>query len=327
MPFSVSVIITTYNRSELVQRAINSVLDQTRLPDEIIVVDDGSTDRTPEILAQYGDALRVIRQANAGRSGARNTGLRAATGDLIAFLDSDDYLLPESIARRVAAFERDPALGAVYTDVWLIEGNEKRDERLSMIYPVSHPSGMILAELAQRCFIVLSSVMFRRDIAAAHNITFDTNLDLAEDYDFWLRLAGHASFLYLDAPLTCVQIPDQAEFSVANWGLPTASHQNTPNSKLYEIMVMHRVLRMPAFHKLRRIERAKIYCAHGMKNMMVGHTGEARDLWSKAIRVAPGYPVGWALLGLSAFGRQVFTFTVLLRRRMVRLANRIKRNR
>ena len=150
--------------------------------------------------------------------------------------------MPESIARRVGAFERKPALGAVYTDVWLIDGEGKRDERFSTIYPVAYPSGMILAELAQRCFIVLSSVMFRREVAAAHAITFDTDLELAEDYDFWLRLAVHTPFLYLDTPLTCFQMPDRVDFSVANWGLPTLSYQNLPNEKQYEIAVLRRIL-------------------------------------------------------------------------------------
>ncbi|MBN1563671.1 MAG: glycosyltransferase [Anaerolineae bacterium] len=324
MPFSVSVIIPTYNRAELVQRAINSVLDQTHLPDEIIVVDDGSTDHTPDVLAGYGAALRVIQQPNAGRAGARNTGLLAAQGDLVAFLDSDDYLLPESVACRMAAFARDPALGAVYTDVWLIDSAGERNERFSTIYPVPYPSGMILAELAQRCFIVLSSVMFRHDVTLEHAITFDTNLELAEDYDFWLRLAVHTPFLYINTPLTCFQMPDRVEFTVKNWGLPTTSYQNHPNEKQHEITVQRRVLQTPSFQALSPLEQAKIYCAHGMKNMMVGNTNEARQLLRQAIRATPSYPVGWSLLALSLLGQRAFEFAVLLRRQVVRLTSKVK---
>ena len=81
---------------------------------------------------------------------------------------------------------------------------------------------------------------------------------------------------------------------------------------------------MTAFHELSRFERAKIYCAHGMKNMVAGNTAEARQLLMRAIRVAPAYPVSWGLFGLTAFGGRIFKFIILLRRRMVRLTNRIK---
>ncbi len=326
MSFSVSVIIPTYNRAELVQRAITSVLGQTHLPDEVIVIDDGSTDHTPEVLAQYGETLRVIRQANAGRSAARNAGLQAASGDLVAMLDSDDYLPPDSIACRVEAFERDPELGVVYTDVWLINTEGKRNDRFSVIYPVSYPSGMILGELAQRCFIVLSSVMFRREIAMKHQILFDESIYLAEDYDFWLRMAAVCQFQYIEKPLVYYRIPDKVKFTVANWGLPSESAYAEWNTmKQHEILVQQRVMATPAFHALTKLDRARIYCAHGMKNMVAGNRNEARQFLLNAIRISPGYPVGWGLLGLSVFGRRVFTFMVLLRRCVVRLVNKIKR--
>src|SRR5690242_12522755 len=89
---SVSVIIPTFNRAALVTQAIDSALSQTHAPDEIVVVDDGSTDATPELLAQYGPTIRVVRQENRGRSAARNAGIQNSRGDLILFLDSDDVL-------------------------------------------------------------------------------------------------------------------------------------------------------------------------------------------------------------------------------------------
>ena len=92
---SVSVIIPTYNRAAFIAAAINSVLDQTCPPDEIIVVDDGSTDDTSRVLSQFGPPVTVIRQQNARVSAARNTGLRAATSDAVIFLDSDDMMRSE----------------------------------------------------------------------------------------------------------------------------------------------------------------------------------------------------------------------------------------
>ena len=93
-PRGLTVVIPTYNRADLLGEAIDSVLTEKWPNLELLVVDDGSTDETPKLLAGYGDQLRVIRQENAGESAARNTGIRAATHQLVALLDSDDYWLP-----------------------------------------------------------------------------------------------------------------------------------------------------------------------------------------------------------------------------------------
>jgi glycosyltransferase involved in cell wall biosynthesis len=98
IPPTIAAIVPSYNRAHCVGYAIDSILAQTHPCDEIIVVDDGSTDNTPDVLAAYGDAIRVIRQENAGVSAARNAGIRAATSDWIAFLDSDDIWKPEKVA-------------------------------------------------------------------------------------------------------------------------------------------------------------------------------------------------------------------------------------
>src|SRR5574341_812790 len=111
---TVSVILATYNRATLLEEAVRCLLGQTRIPDEIVVVDDGSTDHTPEVLDCYGPPVRVVRQPNRGLPAARNTGLRAATGNLIAFLDSDDTLPLDSIERRASYLEAHPAAAAVY---------------------------------------------------------------------------------------------------------------------------------------------------------------------------------------------------------------------
>lgn len=317
MSLSISVIIPTYNRADLVQRAITSLLEQTRLPDEIIIIDDGSTDETPNILTQYSAPVRTIRQPNTGRSAARNTGLQIATGDLIALLDSDDFLPPESIARRAAVFERDPGLGVVYTDVQLVDPHGQSLHTLSAIYPVPHPSGMIFAELARRDMIVLSSVMVRRAILG--ELVFDSSLGLAEDYDLWLKLAATHRFHYIDEPLTCYCVPDNIEFSIAKWGIPGKSAAAAPRrARQREIDVQRRAMAMPAFQALTGIQRSRIYCSHGMKTMWIGQSKGARRMFWRAIRSAPYYPVGWVLLGLSLFGRRVFEAAVLTRRGAIR---------
>src|SRR5436190_9018266 len=111
---TVSVVIPTYNYARYLGAAIDSALQQTHAPLEVIVVDDGSTDDTPRLLDGYGDRIRVIRQKNSGVAAARNAGVREARGELIAFLDSDDLWKPRKLELQIARFEADPGLGLVH---------------------------------------------------------------------------------------------------------------------------------------------------------------------------------------------------------------------
>src|SRR5687768_16286416 len=108
-PMQVSVVIPTFNRKNLVVRTIESVLAQTRAPLEVIVVDDGSTDSTSDALRKDGDRIVYVFQSNAGVSAARNRGMQKATGDAIAFVDSDDVWLPRMLEVLVAPLETSPA--------------------------------------------------------------------------------------------------------------------------------------------------------------------------------------------------------------------------
>lgn len=106
----ISVVIPAYNAGPYIGRAIESVLNQTVLPAEILIVDDGSTDNTIEVVGSYGNRVRLIEQANAGASAARNAGIEAATGEWIAFLDGDDEWIPEKLERQIELLARHPDL-------------------------------------------------------------------------------------------------------------------------------------------------------------------------------------------------------------------------
>ncbi len=137
-PGLVSVLIPTYNRGYIIAPTIESVLSQTYQPIEIIVVDDGSIDDTKDVVSRYGDSVRYIYQDNAGLAVARNTGLAAARGEFIAFLDSDDVWFPWKIKAQVELMRSFPNLALVWTDMRAVSplGDLVRDRHLSTMYHV-----------------------------------------------------------------------------------------------------------------------------------------------------------------------------------------------
>ncbi len=140
----VSVVIPCYNAAPFIGETIQSVLRQTRAVDEVIVVDDGSTDDSARVAESFGRPVRVIRQANRGECGARNRGIGEAKGDIIAFLDADDLWHPEKIARQLAYLDQHPEVGAVMTSVASFKGDieqqetflQVEDETLRKLQPV-----------------------------------------------------------------------------------------------------------------------------------------------------------------------------------------------
>ncbi len=315
---AISIVIPTFNRAALLGEAIESLLAQERKADEIIVVDDGSTDDTPQVLSRFGSAITAITQSNQGRSAARNVGLRAAQGDLITFLDSDDSLPPESIARRARVLESQPEIGVVYSDVLLVNQEGERITLFSKAYPVTKPSGRIFSELAQRNFIVLSSVMFRR-LPPGEMCYFDEDLDTSEDHDFWLRLSDKVQFQYIDEALVHYRLPESTEFSPKYWGLPGEAHMTHHlEAKAAELKVQRRVFSMQAFARLTPREKARVYCSHGVKQAMARNMRAARQFFLKAIKASPPYPVGYGLLLFSMLGRGAFEAIILWRRQLIR---------
>ena len=169
----VSVIIPAYNVGRIVGRAIESALAQTAPPLEIIVVDDGSSDDTGAVAEQYGAKVRVLRQANAGPAAARNRGARAAAGDWLAFLDSDDAWLPTKLERQLA-YVGSPRIGLVCC---LTNGSVSTDR-------------ITLQNLWEYNYIGMSGVVVRR--AAFEEVggfDDDPGLISVEDYNLWLRIA------------------------------------------------------------------------------------------------------------------------------------------
>jgi glycosyltransferase involved in cell wall biosynthesis len=181
----VSVVIPTFNRATWVREAIDSVLAQDYPQLEVIVVDDGSSDHTPEVVRGFGPALTFIRQSHAGVSAARNRGVAVSHGTLVAFLDSDDLWLPNKVAAQVALFLQQPQTQVCYTDeVWIRRGVRVNPRQIHQKH-----AGWIFLQSLPRCIISPSSVMMRRTLWDRLG-GFDERLPACEDYDLWLRLTA-----------------------------------------------------------------------------------------------------------------------------------------
>jgi glycosyltransferase involved in cell wall biosynthesis len=301
-PLSVSVIIPTYNRAALLRAAIESVLNQTRVPEEIIVIDDGSTDATEGLLREFGSQIRAIRQPNRGRSAARNAGLRVARGELILFLDSDDLLQPHCVERCARLLELHPDVDVIYSDAYVIDGAGDIVGRYSHALRGTRPSGMILGELARRCFITVSSMVRS---SCLDGEWFEEGMEHCEDYDLWRRLSARCRFLFVDEPLLGYRFHE---------GMTNATQRGSILNS--EVEVQRRFMSMSEFEQLSRRERARVYCAHGIKNAMLDRTQIARAFFLRAVRTSPLYVGGLALAVVSLCGSRALRQAIVVRRRL-----------
>jgi glycosyltransferase involved in cell wall biosynthesis len=192
----VSVIIPTYNRGWIIKEAIDSVLAQDYTEFELIVVDDGSTDHTSDVLDSYRNVIKVLSQKNKGVSAARNRGIAEASGKFIAFLDSDDIWLPQKLSVQIEFFNQTPdALICQTEEVWIRNGlrvNPKKRHK--------KPSGMIFKPSLELCLVSPSAVMIQRSLFDRVG-EFDETLPACEDYDLWLRISCRFPIHLIDTPL------------------------------------------------------------------------------------------------------------------------------
>jgi glycosyltransferase involved in cell wall biosynthesis len=202
----VSVVIPAYNCALYLHETIESMLAQEAVGDmEVIVVNDGSTDHTADIARQFGGVVRVIDQANAGVSSARNRGIRAARGDFIALVDHDDYWFPMKLAGQLAAFAAHPEVDVVFSDFrrWNADGPGGSFRGPSAFAQGAMPqgvdpdfSGWIYHQMLLDSWILTSTALARAPVFRRAG-GFDESLPFSEDWDFWLRVSRSHQFLKL----------------------------------------------------------------------------------------------------------------------------------
>lgn len=220
-PGKISVIIPTYNRADLLPRALESVLQQTLPPDEILVVDDGSTDTTPQVIKPYLQrGIRYLPKPNGGPSSARNLGIQSAQGEFVGFLDSDDEYYPELLSATMAMLKKYPSAGVAYTDTaWvcenkIVEPSMNWGQRRSAIGPLLGIQRGWSGCLEQKRFrqaqiqfnlIQMSAVIVRAEVFRKAGL-FQTQYDLAEDYEMWMRTSRYYDVCYVDKPLGAIHV-------------------------------------------------------------------------------------------------------------------------
>ncbi len=192
----ISVIIPTYNRNRSLIRAVESVLTQTFKGFELIVVDDGSAENVESALSEYKNRLRLITTEHRGPSAARNTGIRVARGDYIAFLDSDDIWFQEKLAVQMKFFNQYTQARICQTqEIWI-----RNSVRVNPMKKHQKISGNIFKRSLELCIISPSAVMLHRELFARFGL-FDESMQACEDYDLWLRISAHYPVFLLEQPL------------------------------------------------------------------------------------------------------------------------------
>jgi glycosyltransferase involved in cell wall biosynthesis len=272
----VSVIIPTFNRRELVSKAVESVLAQTLAVEEIIVVDDGSSDGTAEALEEkYGQRVTVIRQANAGVSTARNRGLAQARGEFLAFLDSDDTWMPTKTEKQVRLLESDPRLGMVVCDI------VRKDERGEVLFVTRRrdaipEDGHALKWVLRLPSLGPPSVMLRREVYEQVG-GFDPSLRTAEDVDFFLRVARRWPVGVVDESLT--------EAVARGDGLSELAQTYDDYLLVHDRFVAQCRGEVPARDLDMATAHVSLRIARGL--VMQGRWREAAGLCRRALRAAP----------------------------------------
>ena len=211
---SVSVIIPTWNRINVLPRALHSVCYQTTKPDEIIVVDDGSTDGTAEMVRSDYPQVSLLVQDNAGVSTARNTGISVSKCTWIAFLDSDDEWLPKKLEKQLKYIEESPEAVLVHTDeIWIRNG-----VRVNSMKKHEKSGGWIFDNCLPLCVISPSSAMIKKTLFAEIGM-FDASLEVCEDYDLWLRICSKYPVHYLEEKLIVKYGGHEDQLSSKHWGM------------------------------------------------------------------------------------------------------------
>ena len=193
----ISIVMAAKNYAKFLPQAVESAFAQTHADWELIIIDDGSTDATPEVVKPYlaDQRVKYVRSDYLGQSRAKNLGARLSKGEFLAYLDADDAWEPTKLEKQLKLFDR-PEVGVVFSGRKLIDEAGK----ITGTPPANFPRGKVLEAIFTQNFVCFSTVILRREVFDYVG-GFDPGIDLAIDYDLWLRVAKHYEFDYVPEPL------------------------------------------------------------------------------------------------------------------------------
>jgi glycosyltransferase involved in cell wall biosynthesis len=277
----VSAIIPVYNGAVTIAEAIDSVLGQTYANSEVIVVNDGSTDATAEVLRQYGDRITVVEQTNGGLSKARNAALRIANGEYVAFLDADDLWLSTMLERAVAVLDRDQECVLVYSDLELVDSAGITLNTSLVGGPAAHAP--TLEEMLTRLWPIMPSavVMRRETLEECGGFCEEFRSYGYEDAYCWLRAREHGHFHYLPEKLAVWR------FSLFPRQLKK-TQGGAESARVFDRLLRERygVPAAPLLKSRRRAARS-ILGYIGLSAMRDGDTARARAAFERALKLDP----------------------------------------
>ncbi|WP_324172626.1 glycosyltransferase family A protein [Sulfurimonas sp.] len=210
---NVTVIIPTYNRYEVLKRALASIYAQTHQPKEVIVIDDGSTDATSQITQDFPN-IKYIYQKNTGVSSARNLGIKNAKYEWLAFLDSDDEWHENKLQEHLYFHKNNQNIFMSYTDEKWIRNN--KEVKIPIKY--HKHGGKIFKECLSHCVIAPSATLIHKDVLNDVG-EFDEDLEVCEDYDLWLRVSIKYEIGLIDKKLITKYGGDEDQLSIKFWGM------------------------------------------------------------------------------------------------------------
>ena len=212
--FKISVIIPTFNRKKYISRSVDSVFSQTLPVDEIIIVDDGSTDGTAEFVRRQYPAVNIISQENKGVSAARNLGIKAARNQWLAFLDDDDQWLPHKLEKQVALLRHNSGIKLCHTEErWI-----RRGVRVNQMKKHQKSGGSIYQKCLPLCAISPSSVLLHKSLFYEVGL-FREDLPACEDYDMWLKICARYPVAYVESECIIKYGGHEDQLSAKHWGM------------------------------------------------------------------------------------------------------------
>ncbi len=297
----VTVVVPAYNLAGYIDACLDSIEAQTLVGWECIVVDDGSTDATAaRVQARTDPRIRLLRQRNAGVSAARNAGLAAAAGDYVMFLDGDDMLHPEALARLSAALARDRAAVAAFGTLLKVLANGDPYPGQKPLAQHTYPTGDVLSAMIEENFLANGGhVLVRTDAARAVG-GFDPKLRLSEDWEFWCRLAANGPFAFIGPTPEVLYL--RMRFGTA-LGLATDwdNHRASMDAVLGNPALQARFAPASWARLTRRVRASHMWEA-GRVNFTARRFGVARGLMLRALLLHPR-PKRVALFGLAALSQ------------------------